>query len=702
MEDFLSSHHVDHDKLHEWQLVRDEAVEYLRKDVSRKDHLNWSSALSSNDARSLWMTINWKGSFASAEVGGVPELDDLAAHFAAKGQAGRDSSVLCEVTGDNYVPALDDDITLDEIVTAQNELKDKSSGDGWCKKMVTSFPAPLLLLLQLIYNTILKFHIFPTAWRTTVVGEIFKNKGLRDASKNYRGISLVQLLAKLFDIVLLKRFKKWFKPADEQTAYQAERGSPDHVFLLRCMTQHAKRFNEKIFMIAIDFDGAFDRVCRSLLIRKLCLFGAGAVFTACLASIYMSTDNIIFRGKSHVTYKLYSGIKQGLPLSPLLFLFYINDVFDFLGAIYDGGKQFCDLVHILIHADDATIIASDRTSAINKLRSMLKYCDLNYIIPQFTKCEFLVVNGTEEDREPLPFGKTLLKNVEYIILLGSHLTSAASLFLESQLHMLKRYISVIKYYNFIRSNRLAPLKVKIKVLQACVMSSLLHNCEAFGNIIPSGLESTYVKMLKCCFNVRSNVPNDILYIESGFLPIKAIIHMRQYNFYKRFRKNLKSDSRRGKMMEVLLEKKTNFLQHYEKLVAKYASSNEILAEYSSNIQQKIHKKANAGRYKFQIYVKMNPELSISPFLNIVHPVAGDITKFRLGSHYLPIETGRWSRKLRNERLCMNCGVLGDEEHVLYSCTLISREDVDLENISKLWHQPEIYKLFTRIKDAKFL
>ena len=123
------------------------------------------------------------------------------------------------------------------------------------------------------------------------MGEIFKNKGLRAASKNYRGISLVQLLAKLFDIVLLKRFKKWFKPADEQTAYQAERGSPDHVFLLRCMSQHAKRFNEKIFMIAIDFDGAFDRVCRSLLIRKLGLFGAGAVFTACFIlcpSFYIS------------------------------------------------------------------------------------------------------------------------------------------------------------------------------------------------------------------------------------------------------------------------------------------------------------------------------------------------------------------------------------------------------------------------------
>ena len=147
----------------------------------------------------------------------------------------------------------------------------------------------------------------------------------------------MQLLAKLFDTILLRRFKRWFKPADEQTAYTPKRGSSDHVFFLRCMLHHAKRTIQKLFLIVIDFDGAFDRVCRSTLIKKLCLFGAGALFTACLASIYMCTDNVIYRGKSNVRFKLYSGIKQGLPLSPLLFLFYINDIFDFFGAIYDGG-----------------------------------------------------------------------------------------------------------------------------------------------------------------------------------------------------------------------------------------------------------------------------------------------------------------------------------------------------------------------------
>ena len=69
-----------------------------------------------------------------------PELEDLAEQFAAKGQAGRDLTVLCDVDETNSVPGLDDEISLDEIVTAQKRLKeDKASGDGWVKKMVMTF-----------------------------------------------------------------------------------------------------------------------------------------------------------------------------------------------------------------------------------------------------------------------------------------------------------------------------------------------------------------------------------------------------------------------------------------------------------------------------------------------------------------------------------------------------------------------------------
>ena len=104
-----------------------------------------------------------------------PDLEDRAAHFAKQGSAGRDSTVLCEVSGSMYVPALDDNIDLEEILSAQKSLKeDKSTGDGWVKKMIVNLPATLLLVLQLIFNTILKCYVYPTEWRMTIVNGLLK------------------------------------------------------------------------------------------------------------------------------------------------------------------------------------------------------------------------------------------------------------------------------------------------------------------------------------------------------------------------------------------------------------------------------------------------------------------------------------------------------------------------------------------------
>ena len=153
----------------------------------------------------------------------------------------------------------------------------------------------------------------------------------------------------------------------------------------------------------------------------------------------------------------------------------------------------------------------------------------------------------------------------------------------------------------------------------------------------------------------------------------------------------------------MLENPTKFLKHYENLFATYNSGKDIIEEGLNFVKQKIRTFADGGRSKYIIYMKINPDLEPSPFLHIIHPMASDIIRFRVGSHYLPIETGRWTRKERNERLCVNCGAIGDEEHAIYSCTLVSREGIEeIDDIGSLWYQPEVYKLFSRMKAAKLL
>ena len=77
-------------------------------------------------------------------------------------------------------------------------------------------------------------------------------------------------------------------------------------------------------------------------------------------------------------------------------------------------------------------------------------------------------------------------------------------------------------------------------------------------------------------------------------------------------------------------------------------------------------------------VELNPDLVPSPFVYGLHPICCEIIKFRLGSHYLPIDTGRWNRTPKQERICTNCEVLGDEKHMIYNCALIPRNEMEQE------------------------
>ena len=688
----------------EYEEARNNAVSHLQQTSSAKERKAWAAVLNESDSKTLWEKIDWKGTINEQYVSELPDLEDLRDQFMMKSETTDDSTLFSDVKQNQHEPILDNDIEIDEITKAHSQLKEgKSTADGWTKNMVTSVPLCLLLVFQLIYNCILKHHVYPTNWRTTIVNAIFKNKGSRLLAMYYRGISIVYMMAKIFDILLLNRFKQWFLRfiSDQQTAYQEKLSSADNVFLLRCLIAYARKVKKKLFIISIDFDGAFDRVCRSVLIKKLCRFGAGTIFVTCIASMYLKTDNIIFQGSDHITYTLFAGIKQGLPLSPLLFLFYINDIFSFFQSLYKNSlNSIFEIIHVLVHADDATFIASARVLAISKLCNLLAYCKLNWIIPQFSKCEFIVINGDDEDKEPLPFGDKFLFHVSHLNLLGSHLSATGKLEAELKLHFEARYKSCAKFLNFLRANQLAPLIVKVKVLKACVVNSLLYNCETFGHCVTKELEKIYIKLIKRTFDLRTNTPTLTTYIETGFLPIKALILARQFKFFTRYKNGTTGEvTPRTTLFNRLMDDPTEYSQHYLNLIDNYDSVEEIYNESITSVKQKIRDLASRDdKYKYTIYTELNPELEKSPFVTNPHPLSREIIKFRLGSHSLPIETGRWARKVRADRVCTDCHVLGDERHALFVCSKIARNDLVLPySLGDIWKSADVFTLFARLK-----
>ena len=66
-----------------------------------------------------------------------------------------------------------------------------------------------------------------------------------------------------------------------------------------------------------------------------------------------------------------------------------------------------------------------------------------------------------------------------------------------------------------------------------------------------------------------------------------------------------------------------------------------MLNFISDLKHQVNKLADKRLYKCKNYRKMNSSLNLSPSLDLPHPLTEFIIKFRLGSHKLPIKTGRW-------------------------------------------------------------
>ena len=144
--------------------------------------------------------------------------------------------------------------------------------------------------------------------------------------------------------------------------------------------------------------------------------------------------------------------------------------------------------------------------------------------------------------------------------------------------------------------------------------------------------------------VRANTPDNIVLIESGMLPVRALIYRRQLKFYRRYKSNLVNGTVRKEIFDKLLVENIGFINHYELLDQTYSNVDHITSHFQQNLRSDIQScNSIDSHYKHYIYMKLNPDLKRSDFIYNLNSCDDVITRFRLGSHSLPIETGRWSR-----------------------------------------------------------
>lgn len=116
-----------------------------------------------------------------------------------------------------------------------------------------------------------------------------------------------------------------------------------------------KKGKGKLYTAFIDFKKAYDTVDRELLFERLMGLGINGVFLQNLKSMYECTKYSIKLKDGYIdALESNLGLKQGCPLSPILFNLYIDDMDKIFLNSDPINLQGVDINHFL-YADDLVL-----------------------------------------------------------------------------------------------------------------------------------------------------------------------------------------------------------------------------------------------------------------------------------------------------------------------------------------------------------
>ena len=225
----------------------------------------------------------------------------------------------------------------------------KASGPDCIPVVVLKNCEPeLSYILTELFNKCLKESCFPDYWKVLSVVPVFKNIGESSTAKNYRPVSLLSVVSKVFEKLVNNRIVDHLEKcgvfSDFQYGFRSSRSTADLLTVVSDRIARAFNRSGATQAVTLDISKAFDRVWHAGLLHKLTSYWIpGQIFG--LISSFLSNRRlrVVLDGKSSQEYPVNAGVPQGSILGPTLFLLYVNDLPD---------DVICD---IAIYADDTTL-----------------------------------------------------------------------------------------------------------------------------------------------------------------------------------------------------------------------------------------------------------------------------------------------------------------------------------------------------------
>ena len=172
-------------------------------------------------------------------------------------------------------------------------------------------------VLTAMFNACMESHLMPSTWAKAIISPIQKNAaGDPRIPMNYRGISLLSVVAMIYSAVLSNRISGHLESnellCNEQNSFHPGRSCLDHIFSLYEVCRVRKSMNQETFLIFVDFKKAFDCVEHAFLLHELRNKGITGDIYFAFKSLCANPQSCVHVG-GHLTewFNVTNGVRQG-------------------------------------------------------------------------------------------------------------------------------------------------------------------------------------------------------------------------------------------------------------------------------------------------------------------------------------------------------------------------------------------------------
>ena len=410
----------------EYKAIKNELRTEIRQ-YQRRRWLEWTTKMAcqaTSDPKKAWRRLSELGGYNDRSGQSGPaiikdengrlltEVNDVGAawvrHFrrlaADNSKRGRD--YWRKVVKDLGLPhrvELDADFTIKEMNAAVKKLKlHKAPGEDnitaeWMKKMlpyfnsgdddVTDFPSKMAQVVWKLLNAIWKSGHIPSCWRRTSLVTILK-KGDPLEMDNYRGISLLPMPFKVLLIMVTTRIERCLEAhgllAREQAGFRASEECAGQVAALVETVQRRSIEGKPTFLLFVDLTKAYDTVPHEALFAKMDQIGIRGRMLDFIRSLYASSEICLrIPGYDAEPFLLERGLRQGCPMSPILFDIFINDIYGEPGQLrFDMGVSIPGVPMLvegrlsgLLFADDLVGMSETILGVEKQAKRISQWCD---------------------------------------------------------------------------------------------------------------------------------------------------------------------------------------------------------------------------------------------------------------------------------------------------------------------------------------